>query len=320
MSLIATVTMNPAVDVFTSADRVEPVRKLRCRGQSRDPGGGGINIARVAHRLGGLTTAIYPAGGLVGSLLEQLVQAEGIPAKVVRVAGETREDFTVFDESAGKQYRFILPGPRLRGMEWMECLRVVANLDTRPALLCASGSLPPGVPDDFYVRLAEIASGYGARFVLDASGLALQAAARDAHIHLIKPNLNELRELAGERLETDDDMFAACRALVTSRRIDAVALTLAERGALLVTRDRAWRIRPPNVPIVGSVGAGDSFLGGMAWAMARGEPIEEAFRYGVAAGTAAVLAPGTELSRAADIGRLVPQMVLEADASVTASS
>src|SRR5579859_3925003 len=109
MLRIATITLNPAIDVSTSTPRVAPERKLRCSAGRRDPGGGGINVARVVRRLGGEATAVYPAGGFVGRLLQSLVDAEGVTSVAIPVQGETREDFTVYDEAADTQYRFVLP-------------------------------------------------------------------------------------------------------------------------------------------------------------------------------------------------------------------
>lgn len=303
MTLIATVTLNPTIDIATAVDRVAPLRKLRCEGLQRDPGGGGINVARVLHRLGGDVVALYPTGGLVGELLHQLMDREGVRSLTSPISGETREDFTVFDETTRQQYRFVLPGPKLHGVEWMAVLMALANLPERPAYICASGSLPPGAPDDFYLRVGEIAEGFGAKFVVDASGAPLKTAL-EAHVHLIKPNLRELSELVGGTASDDASIVAACRQLMDGRRIDAVAVTLGAKGSLLVTRRDAWRAGAVELEPVSAVGAGDSFLGGFLWAEAAGKPPEEALRYGAAAGTAAVLEAGTELARAQDVMRL----------------
>lgn len=310
MPVIATLTLNPAIDVSTSVDRVEPTRKLRCAAGRRDPGGGGINVARVAHRLGAETIAIYPQGGIVGQLLHQLVEAEGPRSIVVPVGGETREDFTVFDQAAQQEYRFVLPGPRLRDIEWMACLKALAALDVRPDIVCASGSLPPGTPDDFYARVAEIVGTWGVKLALDTSGPAL-ACALERRIHLIKPNLRELRELSGSALAEERELVSACRTLIARGRAEIVALTLGADGAMLVTADRA--LRAPALPVqpVSSVGAGDSFLGAMTWALASKAGLDEAFRYGVAAGSAALLAAGTELCRASDVRRLLTQVEIK---------
>ncbi|MBS0362329.1 MAG: 1-phosphofructokinase family hexose kinase [Proteobacteria bacterium] len=301
MPTIATLTMNPAIDVSIAVDRIVPGVKMRCQGGSRDPGGGGVNVARVVKRLGAEAVAVYPAGGEAGAQLRRLVAREAVESVALPIAGETREDVTVFEASSGSQYRFVLPGPHVQDLEWMACLKALAHLPTRPDVICASGSLPPGVPNDFYRRVAAIAEGYEARFVLDASGAPLKAAL-DGHVHLIKPNLAEMREYAGATLD-ETALVHACRKLIAENRVEAVALTLGADGALLVTADGAWRAHGAAVTAVSTVGAGDSFLGGMIWAQAEGHSWLEAFRYGVAAGTAAVLAAGTELAHAAEIHR-----------------
>jgi len=310
MTLILTLTPNPAIDVSTSVERVEPVRKLRCSAGSRDPGGGGINVARVVHRLGAMATAIYPSGGFAGQELEQLVRREGVESIVVPVGGKTREDFTVLDETTREEYRFVLPGPHLSDREWMACLKALAGIEHKPDFICASGSLPPGAPTDFYARVAEIAEIHGARFVLDTSGPALKAALRE-RIHLIKPNLAELRELVGGALDEERELIEACRGLIAAGRTEMVALTLSADGALLVTAGEAWRAHPLAVSPVSTVGAGDSFLGAMVWALASKLSVEEAFRYGAAAGAAALLVHGTELCHAADVRRLLTDVVVE---------
>jgi len=310
MPLIATLTINPAIDVSTSTEQVAPVRKLRCAASRRDPGGGGINVARVVRRLGAEAIAVYPIGGFTGQLLHQLVDREGVGSLTVPIAGDTREDFTVFEAASAQQYRFVMPGPHLHGVEWMACLKALADLPVKPDLVCVSGSLAQGAPADFYARVAEIVCSWGVRLVLDASGPALKAAL-DERLFLIKPNLREMRELTGLPLEDEPAQIRACQELLGRRRLEAVALTLGAQGALLVTREKV--LRAPALPIepTSTVGAGDSFLGAMVWALASKLTLAEAFPYGVAAGSAALLADGTELCRPQDVRRLLPRVVVE---------
>ncbi len=307
MAGIITLTMNPSVDLSTTVDGVEPLRKLRCRAGRRDPGGGGINVARVIARFGADVTAIYPVGGALGQLLRRLVQDEGIKCLTFPVRGETREDITVSDAATGQEYRFVLPGPALDRAEWTECLNAFATL--RADFVCASGSLPPGVPDDFYARVAKIVAGWGAKFILDSSGTALNSALEE-HVYLIKPNLREMRELVGAALDTQASMIEACRSLIARGCVEIVALTLGADGALLVTSDSVWQAQPLPIKPASTVGAGDSFLGAMVWALASKMSLEESFRYAVAAGSAALLAPGTELCWAQDVRDLLSQVVI----------
>jgi 6-phosphofructokinase 2 len=311
MSDVVTLTLNPAIDLSTSVDRVEPVRKLRCGPGRRDPGGGGVNVARAASRLGCDVTAVYPIGGEVGAMLRRLLDGEGIASLTVPIEGETREDVTVLDQASGEQYRFVLPGPPLLASEWAACLRALRSLGPGPAYVCASGSLPPGAPDDAYAQVAALAAEWGARFLLDTSGAALKAAL-GAPAYLIKPNLRELRELTGAALEDQAAMIRACRGLIARGHVEVVALSLGADGALLVSGDQAWRAPALAIRPASTVGAGDSFLGAMVWALAAGRPLDEAFRWAVAGGSAALLAPGTELCLAADVARLVSQVMVEA--------
>jgi 6-phosphofructokinase 2 len=310
MTVILTLTPNPAIDISTSVDRVRAGPKLRCSAASRDPGGGGVNVARVVSRLGAQAVAAFPSGGWTGRELEQLVGREGVEALVTPIGGETREDFTVFDETAREELRFVLPGPRLRDHEWMDCLKAIAGFDRRLDFICASGSLPPGAPTDFYARIAEIAEMKGVPFALDTSGPALKSAMRE-RVRLCKPNLSELRELVGLALEDEASLLMACQTLVATGRTEAVALTLGAEGALLVTAHEAWRARSVGIEPISTVGAGDSFLGAMVWALASRLSLEDAFRYGCAAGAAALLVHGTELCSATEVRRLLPQVRIE---------
>src|SRR5262249_44715325 len=176
MTDIVALTLNPSIDISTSVERVEPARKLRCAPPRLYPGGGGVNVARVALRLGASVELVYPTGGSTGHLLRRLVEREGIPNLAVDLSQETREDLTVFEDTTGAESRFVLPGPHLSEREWRNCLAVIDALHSRPKFLVASGSLPPDVPADFYARVAKIAFRLGAKFVLDTSGAALEPA------------------------------------------------------------------------------------------------------------------------------------------------
>ena len=310
MSDIVTITPSPAVDLSTSVDKILPVAKLRGQSQRRDPGGGGINVARVIRRLGGDARAICPTGGAIGKLLRQLLDQEGVASHTWTIAGETRENFFVDEISAGKQYRFILPGPRLSEFEWKECLKLVSALEPFPRYLVASGSLPDGVPDDFYAQVARLARQRGASFVLDTSGPALAAAAAEG-VDLIKPNLREMRELSGSEPSDAYAWEVAARELIERGKASVVALTMGHLGAALVTREEI--LRAPPIPITprSAVGAGDSFLAALIWRLASGASRAEILRLAVAAGAAALLHPGTALCRVDDIARLVDLVTIE---------
>ncbi len=305
MSPILTLTMNPALDVSTSVDKVQPVHKLRCEPAAMHPGGGGINVARVVHRLGADSLAIFPAGGATGEALQALLHAEQVPCEVVAIQGETRESFSVHETASGQDFRFVLPGPTLSQPECLACLatlkrcmtdRIEHGTDARRTAgwLVLSGSLPPGAPDDFYAQAARLAAGMGFRVVLDASGLALRHALQ-AGVDLVKPSLRELRELTGQPLPTEADWRQAARRLIEQGQARLVAVSLGEDGALLVSADAAWRAPALKVDVASTIGAGDSFVGGMVWALSQGHAPAEAFRWGMAASAAALRSAGTTL-------------------------
>ena len=250
-------------------------------------------------------------------MLQRLVEREDITSLVTPSHVETRENFTAYEESTGEQYRFVLPGSALHHAEWEAVLERLASLPQRPKYVVASGSVPPGAPDDFFARVVRSAKALGAKSVIDTSGKAL-AAVLEEGVTVIKPNLIELMEFVAAPLEREVDRIAACRKLASEGRAAIVALTLGGHGALLVTAERAWRALPLAIEAVSTVGAGDSFLGGLVAAMAGSKPLEEAFRVAVAAASAAVLMPGTGLCQPEDVKRLLPKIRIEEIARVPA--
>jgi 6-phosphofructokinase 2 len=309
MPEIITVTMNPAVDVSTSVERIEPVRKLRCRPERREAGGGGINVARLIHRLGGDVLAVYLAGGVVGEQLTKLIAKEGVADLIVPIGEETRESFTVTDETTRDEFRFVMPGPALSETEWRSALETIEKAAKGEKYLVVSGSLPGGAPLDFHAHLSRLARRAGARFVVDASGPLLKAAL-EAGVYLAKPNLRELQDIAVGDLSDRTGQVGACRDLIKAGKAEILALTLGSSGALIVTQDQAWFSEPLQVKVVGTVGAGDSFLGALVWSLSANQSLEDAFRYSVAAGSAALLSEGTQLASAEDIRRLAKEVRL----------
>ena len=307
---IVTLTPNPAIDLATSVDRIVPSRKLRCSAQRRDPGGGGVNVARVIKRFGGDVEALLPVGGFTGQLLRRLITEEGVANRVIAAEGETREDFSVTERETGQQYRFVLPGVALHAPEWRGCLDALAATKPAPKFVVGSGSLPPAVPENFYAQAAAVARKLGAKFILDTFGGPLVAAIEHG-VYLVKPNLRELRDLAGTELISQQDCVDAARAYIGVDKVEVVALSLGHLGALLVTRDQAlWAAALPIKP-VSWVGAGDSFLGAMTFSLAKGDSLVDAFRLGVAAGSSALINEGTELCQPQDAYRLYADVVLE---------
>lgn len=305
---IVTLTMNPALDVSSTVDRVVSEHKLRCGPSRFDPGGGGVNVSRAIRNLGGHSVAVYPLGGPTGQAYRGFLEEAGVIGRVITIAGNTRESFTVDETTTGEQYRFVLQGPTFREPEWRACLSVVADHLPVGGFLVASGSLPPGVPDDFYAMLARIGHEHHIRVVVDASGPALSAAL-DEGVFLIKPSRDELAELVDAPGELDrPEQVEAARTIVVDGRAQVVALTLGAGGAVLVTADDELHLPTPKVDVASAVGAGDAFLAGLVLRLAEGRPLADAFRTAVAAGSATAMLPATELCRAEDVARLEEEL------------
>jgi 6-phosphofructokinase 2 len=255
---LITLTLNPALDLAADADAVVPTHKIRMHHEHADPGGGGVNVARVLHELGGDTLAILAAGGAPGRVLEALLDEAGVRRRSVLIRGRTRISLNVQDASTGLEYRFVPEGPTLTTAEFQACL---ATIEQEPGeWLIASGSLPNGVPDDTYAQVARIAAGKGQRFVLDTSGAALVAALEQGGCELVKPSLGELEHLVGRPLKGPVEQDWHAMALVRRGATRMVALTLGVEGALLATPDGVIRMPAMDVPMHSSVGAGDAFL------------------------------------------------------------
>jgi len=298
---IATLTLNPALDVTTCTDKVRHTHKLRCTAPRFDPGGGGINVARVIHTLGGEVTAIFPCGGPAGAMLATLIEEAGVPIAPVAVEGATRESFTVDEGETGKQYRFVLPGAALAEDELARLLDSLKSADA--SHLVVSGSLPPGCDPAVIPRLGALSREMGARLVVDTSGAAL-AACEGAGIYLLKPSLREVEDLLGKPIEDEQGELAAARTLLERGFGEVIVLSLAERGALLVAEGTELRLPAIEVDTKSAVGAGDSMVAAITLASSRGRSLPDALRYGIAAGAATLMTPATELARASDVERL----------------
>jgi len=309
--VIVSLTMNPTIDTSSRVGHVVAERKLRCKPPCHEPGGGGINVSRVIRRLGGDSLALYLSGGWYGHMLQGLLDQEGLNHSPISIEGSTRQNVIVLEESSGRQFRFGMPGPTLHEAEWKRCLEVLETLAPKPDYLVGSGSLSPGVPDDFYARVARIATKRGIRLIVDTSGEALRLAARAGGVYLLKPNMRELRALADHEIKDELEQERVVTEIIRKGGSELVVVSLGTAGALMASKEGCERLRAPTVPIQSKVGAGDSMVAGIVLSLAQGKSPRDAVHFGVAAGAAAAMTPGTELCRREDTERLYRHMVSE---------
>lgn len=301
--MIVTITVNPAVDKSTTVEKLIPEKKLRGTNMITEAGGGGINVSKAINKLGGESLALFPSGGTNGKLLHQMVMAQNIACKIIPVANETRENFTVAETSTNAQYRFVMPGSVLSNEKIELCISAVISLQPSPKIIVASGSLPPGVPDNFFARLAAVSKQIGARCIIDTSGKPLQLAAQEG-LYLLKPNLSKLCSLVGKDYLELNEVDDAAHEVIQMGHCEVVVVSMGPAGAILVTAKEHERIPAPTVKKLSTVGAGDSMLGGMAWMLLQGKSLQEVVRFGVACGSAATMNSETQLFKKEDVFKL----------------
>jgi 6-phosphofructokinase 2 len=296
--LIATLTLNPAVDLACTATAVRPTHKIRTFEERFDPGGGGINVAQVVHALGGNALALIVTGGVTGRLVEELLDEAGVPWKALPIRGRTRITLNVKDRQSGLEYRFVPEGPSVEQVEL--CHVMDALRDVEADWIVASGSLPRGVPTDFYAQAAAVAAMRGQKFALDTSGAALRATIGHG-IELLKLSLGELEFLTGHELRTPRAQDREVATLIRAGVARMIAVSLGRDGAILGTTETINRLPSIEVQECTSVGAGDSFLAGLVLGLARRMSHHQALALGTAAGAAAVTSYGTARLHRADI-------------------
>ena len=308
---ILTVTLNPALDISTGADHVEPDVKLRCDAPVTDPGGGGINVSRAIAVMGGQSTAFVALGGTTGVRMGQILEAAGLDWREMRAPGETRQSLAVMDRASGLQYRFVLPGPQWQSADVGKSIAHILQAARPDGLVVLSGSNPPGVPADYAALLAARLAERGAGLIVDTSGAALRAVADGGHgFALLRMDREEAEGLAGRPLPQRADTARFAASLVAAGAAKAVIVARGSVGNIIATPQGAWHAEAAKVQVISKVGAGDSFLAGFTLGLARGMAVPDALGLGAAMASATCMTPATELCRRADVDRLFAARVV----------
>jgi len=309
MSQIVTITFNPCIDKSAAVAQLIPEKKLSCTEPRFEPGGGGINVARAIKKLGGEAIAIFPSGGYTGTFFNDLLAKEKIPTIIIKIENPLRENVIVKEESSNRQFRFGFPGAKLSEREWQQCIDAIDKINNA-AFLVASGSLPEGVPDDIFARLATIAKKKNLKLVVDTSKAALRQAANEG-VFMLKPNLNELSSLLGKKELSIKEVATAAKEILEKKFCEVLLVSLGEKGAMLFSQNKELTVFPPKVEKKSTVGAGDSMVAGFVLSLSQRKNFDDALRYGVACGTAATMNKGTELCNKEDADKLFEQISIE---------
>jgi 6-phosphofructokinase 2 len=302
---ITTLTINPSLDKSTHFPGLVPEQKMRCEKPRYDAGGGGINVSKAIVKLGGNSLCVFTSGGSSGEMLEELINNEKIENSAIKTKNWTRENFIAFENTTKAQYRFGFPGNALLDDEQDKIIQIIKDLQTD--YLVISGSLNEGLPSDFYQKITEIAKSIGIKVIVDTSGEALQKVL-ETGVYLIKPNIGELAKLIGaERLELPE-VEKAAKKLIEDKSAEIVVVSLGAEGAILVSKDETHLVKAPKAEKKSTVGAGDSMVGGMVWALSQNKTLKEVLQLGVCCGTAATMNEGTQLFKGEEVKKLLKEI------------
>lgn len=302
MAKIITITLNPSIDKSTNIDSLIPEQKLRCSSPNFEPGGGGINVSRALKRLDKDSLAIYISGGHQGLFFDQLIAKQNIRFQPFKINENTRENMIVLETRTNKQYRFGMDGPTITDIEWKLFLAELEK-HSDADFIVASGSLCPGLPKDFYGKIAKIAKNMNAKFVLDTSGEALKLAANEG-VYLLKPNIGELADMCGVEEIRTEQVREKAQEIIKKGNCEIVAVSLGAQGAIIVSKQNYVHIAAPTVKKRSTVGAGDSMVAGMVFQLSQNKSLKETIMMGVACGSAATMNYGTELCKPEDVKEL----------------
>ena len=305
---IVTLTVNPALDKSAHFEGLVPEQKIRCGLPRYDAGGGGINVSKAISRLGGESYCVFTSGGPIGTMLKDLIQEEKIPFEAIEIQSWTRESFVAVDDDTNLQYRFSFKGSEITTLEIDTIIETIKKMKSN--YLVISGGLNEGLPSDFYQVFANIAKASNSKLIVDTSGEPLKKVL-ETGVYMVKPNIGELAKLIGvERLEIEE-VNEAAKKIISKGGAEIVVVSLGPQGAVLITKDSYDFVPAPDVVKKSTVGAGDSMVGGMVWALSQNKSLKEVIRWGVACGSAATMNEGTQLFKFEDAKQLFDGLMKE---------
>lgn len=305
-SKVITVTLNPALDKTITLPRLEVGGLNRVEQMRLDPGGKGINVAKVLKKFAVDVTAAGFIAGTEGEFIQSRLKELAIKSGFVDVPGITRTNLKIVDSQAKVTTEINERGFAVRDEDLARFRDQLADWLQDTAVLVLSGSLPRGVPEDIYRDYVALAKGKNVKTILDADGPALAAGIK-ARPFAVKPNVHELAGLLGRSLTTEKEIIAAGQELIRAG-IEMVVISRGAAGALALTREEVYRAVPFPINPQSTVGAGDSMVAAMAYAILTREPLAEVLRWATAAGTVTAAKAGTEVCSLAEVKPLLKQV------------
>jgi 6-phosphofructokinase 2 len=290
---VITLTINPALDKNSFIDTLIPEKKLRCSTPICEPGGGGINVARVLKRMHIEAKASYTEGGENGKKITSLLLNEKITTQPIPIEGSTRENINIVDKTGHCQYRFCFPGEILKEKTYQDLLRFIETI-SMGSILVISGSMPENYPKYFFEILSKSCLNRKIQLIIDTSGEALVQAIKHPTF-LIKPNLGELATLVNKKSIAVENAYEYATEIVQNGKVKNVLVTCGAQGAWWVNKKGQWFIPAPNIFIKSTVGAGDSSLAGAIYGILNQCDEYHSLAWSISAGSATTMQSGTSL-------------------------
>jgi 6-phosphofructokinase 2 len=301
---ITSLTINPALDKNAKVAGLVATQKLKCHSIHYQPGGGGVNVSRMLHRLGEKTNCLFPSGGYTGKHLNDLLLQEGVNTLQVPVKEWTRENLSVVDEQTNLQYRFGMPGGTLYNSELKTIQAFVDKQLKENDMLVLSGSLPEGITSDYYARWIAHTSLKNIKVVIDTSGPALMEAVKEP-VFLLKPNQKELAELAGKVFLSSTEQEAFALEMIASKKATYIVVSLGARGAFLASKAGVVYQSTPSVAVQSTIGAGDSMVAGLIYAIKNNFSDRDILKWGIACGVATTMSEATMLASKTNVTKIL---------------
>lgn len=307
--MILTVTVNPAIDQTVVVESMLVGETNRIKTSRIDPGGKGVNCARVLRELGAPTVATGFAPGGLGRYIEQTLSDLGVICDFVHTRGEVRMNMTIRNERRNTSTMIVDAGPQTDVRHIPQLLTRIKRHAHPGDWMVIAGSIPPPLPPSLYRDLVELGNSLGVKTVVDADAGAL-AAGVEGRPTLVKANRRELGRLFRRDLSDEPSAIAALHEL-RAEGVEIAALTRGREGSVAIDGEACWRALPPRIHQSTPVGAGDAFLAGMVKVLSEGGGLSEALRLGTAAGAAAALSEGTQLASISAIESFYPRVKLQ---------
>ncbi|WP_158841633.1 1-phosphofructokinase family hexose kinase [Polaribacter sp. L3A8] len=301
---VVTLTINPALDKSAKVAEMTPFDKLECSDITYHPGGGGVNISRVLHRLAIDSHCLFPYGGKTGEHLKDLLKAQHINVFATPISIWTRENFAVFDEKTGLQFRFGMPTTPFVETEMSPVEKLINEQVGNNDIFVISGSLPKGLPTDYYSKIIQKLTAKGIKVIVDTSGPVFNEVLKN-ELFLIKPNQKELARLAGVEAQTKEEQEAFALKMVADQIAQYVVVSLGKDGAFVAHKNGVDYVKAPVISVKSTIGAGDSMVAGLIYAITQNETPKNMLRWGVACGVSATLSEGSDLAHKENIDKIL---------------